>query len=87
MVPRGRNGFVHRAWVQAWCLAGWATVRLPLGKQDYGYGVRVIEPVLSPHSSCWQGDDLCQDVQIKIQKARRLIVASHWSRLDGLCFS
>jgi len=41
------------------CLAGWSTVAFPFAETGRRSGVRVAEPGLSPHSSCWQRDVRC----------------------------
>jgi hypothetical protein len=47
-------------------------------------GVRVMEPGLSPHSSCWQLDVRCLIVGSEIKKPADLSVAGSRGDLDGL---
>ena len=67
------------------CLAGWSTVAFPFAETGRRSGVRVAEPGLSPHSSCWQRDVRCRVIRIaKTKKPVDFEVAGFSARLRWL---
>jgi hypothetical protein len=68
-----------RAWLQL-SLAGIATVHAPGLEQGLRSGEWIIEPVLSPFSSCWQPGRRLPLLQFFCSAKQKSIVVGRWIR-------